>query len=263
MGISVPVLLYHHVNPSREITPDGFQGQMEFLYKQGYVSLFLDELLEFFQSGKIKHKKSMVITFDDGYLDNWLFAYPILKKYNFKATIFVVTSKIRDEDIKESFNPDLDLHKERSPENFITWKQAQIMHQSGLISIESHTHYHYKTGESWECRNNISLKEELLLSKSIIETKLNKKCVFVCWPWGNYDSQSIRLARESGFQGAVTTEVGSNGFGGPAMAIKRFKVWREDLRWFRKRMSIYCSPFLAKSYASFYGFERKIKKICR
>ncbi len=261
MSISVPVLLYHHVNPSREITPEGFEKQIEFLSKNGYVSLFLDELVEFFKTGKLENEKSVAITFDDGYLDNWLFAYPVLQKYNFKATIFVVTSKIKDDREEVQFDAELDLHNERSPENFLTWEQMRIMEESGLVSIQSHTHYHYKEGESWKKGKDISLKEELILSKDIIEKKLNKKSLFIAWPWGEYNSKSLKLAEEIGFQGAVTTEVGSNRCGGYAMRIKRFKVYKQDLGWFKKRLLVYSSPFLAGTYSLVYGLERSIKKI--
>lgn len=261
MGISVPVLLYHHVNPSREITPEGFEKQIAFLSECGYKSLFLKELVEFFKTGELESKKSVAITFDDGYMDNWLFAYPVLQKYNFKATIFVVTSKINGEKEQAQFDADLDLHKERSSENFLTWKQMQIMEKSDLVSIQSHTHYHYKEGESWQRGDNISLEEELALSKNIIEKKLNKKCLFIAWPWGEYNPKLVKLAEKVGFQGAVTTEVGSNECGGYAMRIKRFKVYKQDLGWFKRRLSVYSSPFLAGAYSLVYGLERSIKKI--
>lgn len=261
MGISIPVLLYHHVNPSREITPDGFEKQMKFLSQKGYTSIFLDELVSFFKTGKIKNEKSVAITFDDGYLDNWLFTYPILQKYNLKATIFVVTSKIKDDNPRDIFDPDLDLHSERDPENFLSWEHIKIMGKSGLVSIEAHTHWHYKKGEDWPSETNMDYKEELALCKSIIEQKLGKKSLFIAWPWGEYTADSIRLAQEVGFQGAASTKVGSNRFGNCPMMIKRFKVRREDLDWFRSRLTIYSSALLGRVYGSFYGIERGIKKL--
>ena len=261
MSISIPVLLYHHVNPSREITPAGFEKQMEFLSQNGYTSIFMDELIEFFRTGELKQTKPVVITFDDGYLDNWLFAFPILQKYNLKATIFVVTGKIRDNNPQQSFDARLDSDEERSPENFLSWQQMRLMEKSGLIDIQAHTHYHYKKGEDWEAGSDISYKEELVLCKNIIAQQLGKQVIFIAWPWGEYTGDSIRAAEEVGFKGAVTIEVGSNEFGSQPMRIKRFKVYKENLDWFRKKLALYSSPWLAKVYAAFYGLDRKIKKL--
>lgn len=262
MSLSVPVLLYHHVNPSREITPEGFEKQMAYIAKCGYKLLFLDELADFFKTGKIEDKKKAIaITFDDGYLDNWLFAYPILKKYNIKATIFVVTSKIKDDRTEKQFDKDIDLYDERNPDNFLTWKQMQIMEKSGLISIQSHTHYHYKEGKTWPKGDDISLEKELELSKNIIEKKLNKKSLFIAWPWGEYDTESIKSAQKVGFKGTVTTKVGINGIGTNPMRIKRFKVRKEDLGWFNRRLLVYSSVILAGIYSLIFGLDRSVKKI--
>jgi peptidoglycan/xylan/chitin deacetylase (PgdA/CDA1 family) len=261
MGVSVPVLTYHHVNPSREITPAGFEKQMQFLSSNGYAALSLEELSEFFRTGKLKQTKSVVITFDDGYLDNWVFAYPVLKKYDLKATIFVVTNKIQDKNYRDSFDTELDLKNERHPDNFLSWEQIRIMEKSGLIDIQAHTHYHYKEGESWGNTSNLSVQEELVLCRKIIEEELGNKSLFIAWPWGEYTEESIKTAKEIGFKGALSTKVGSNEFGSSAMEIKRFKVSREDLDWFRKRLELYSSPWRAKLYASFYGFDRKIRNL--
>ncbi|MFH1784216.1 MAG: polysaccharide deacetylase family protein [bacterium] len=261
MAVSVPVLLYHHVNAKREITPAGFEKQMEFLSRQGYRSIFLDELVSFLKNGVPKDSKYVAITFDDGYLDNWLLAYPILKKYNLKATIFVVTSRIQDTNKRNSFDFELDLHNERNPENFLSWDMMREMGKSGMVSIECHTHFHYKEGESWSPEPNMPFAQEISMSRDIIETKLKKKCRFLAWPWGEYTMEKEKAAQEAGFEGAVITEVGANKKGTDSMRIKRFKVHREDLGWFSKRLSLYGSSFLSGMYSAVYGLERGIKRL--
>jgi peptidoglycan/xylan/chitin deacetylase (PgdA/CDA1 family) len=155
--------MYHHVNKGKDnftISPDDFQVQMEYLARKNYQTLFLDELDGAFTKGK---KPQAVITFDDGYLDNWVYAYPILKKYNLKATIFVVTSRIKEgtlrpnlgdvwgDRVKENQLPKISTHYESNlrcvgnlegSADHINWEEARAMSQSGLVDIQSHSHLH-------------------------------------------------------------------------------------------------------------------------
>jgi len=164
--VSIPVLMYHHVNELKDsftISPDDFQKQMEYLARKNYQTLFLDELIDSLKEGK--DKRRVALTFDDGYLDNWIYAYPILKKYNLKATIFVITSRIKGrpnyyrpnlEDVwngkvKKEGLPRISSHHQsnlrcvRNPEgsdDHITWEEAKKMSGDGLVDIQSHSHLH-------------------------------------------------------------------------------------------------------------------------
>lgn len=163
--MSIPVLMYHHVNElsdSFTISPDDFQTQMEYLARKNYQTLFLNELISSLKKGE---GKKIAITFDDGYLDNWVYAYPILKKYNLKATIFVITSRVKKK--SNSYRPNLEdtwsgkVNKKELPrisshyqsnlrcvgnlagsDDHISWEEAKEMSQSGLIDIQSHSHLH-------------------------------------------------------------------------------------------------------------------------
>ena len=93
---SVPVFMYHHINRYAgdlvTLTPEGFENHLRFLSEKGLQTIFLDELLEFLRGEKRFTRPAVALTFDDGHLDNWVYAFPLLKKYGVKATIFVVTS---------------------------------------------------------------------------------------------------------------------------------------------------------------------------
>ena len=105
-GSTVAVMLYHRVCPSeRQSFPDyqslsleAFEKQMEY-FSRNYEILSLDKLIEFFEVGRSLPKKSLVITFDDGYKDNFLYAYPILERHNIPATIFLVTGHVDSDDM--------------------------------------------------------------------------------------------------------------------------------------------------------------------
>lgn len=94
----VPVLMYHHIseegNDSTELSPEAFEAQIAALAEAGYTSVFPEDLAAYVREGKELPEKPIVITFDDGYLSNYEYAYPILKKYGMVATIFVIGSTV-------------------------------------------------------------------------------------------------------------------------------------------------------------------------
>ena len=162
----VPVLIYHHINYNYgELTPEDFEEQMKYLSDRGYKTLFIDDLVRLIKEKKTLGKKIVALTFDDGYLDNWVYVYPILKKYKAKATIFVITSRIKDKSPSYRFNledvwtnrcewkdlPFIDLSLSVNIKSllntdgsldFVTWEESSIMEKSGYIDIQSHTHLH-------------------------------------------------------------------------------------------------------------------------
>ncbi len=254
--ICIPVLLYHHINYLHKIgsgvMPGDFDWQMKYLKESGFETIFLDDLTAYKKRDKIPKKDKIVaVTFDDGYLDNWLYAFPVLVKYNIKATIFVITNKIL-ECPKESslgtycFNSD--EGEKRGTEDFLSWADIKQMYSSGLIDIQSHTHTHIYC----DTASIDSIKDELSFSKNIIEKKLRKSCNFICWPWGRYNKLAISLAERCGYIGAVTSERGINTAYSDIMRIKRFNIWPRfgnGKLWFKSRLFIYTHIWLGKIYS--------------
>lgn len=181
----VPVIMYHSVkyekdNPVR-ISKENFESQMKYLKDNGYTTLTLDELYDFLEKNVPIPKKSVVLTFDDGYKDNYENAYPILKKYGFKATIFVITNCI-------------------GTGEYLTSDELKELQQNG-IDIESHTINH-------EALNEISYDKQLETlkgSKESLEKLLNKKVKYIAYPYGKYNENTIKAAKAAGYKLAVTT----------------------------------------------------------
>ena len=148
------VFKYHHISPLPEnnlnYRPDTFDRQITYMLNQGYQCISAEEMyFQVFLKKKIK-KKQFVITFDDGYLDNYLYAYTILKKHNIPATIFLTTSLIADNDqerncdnavMKDDNDAFIESLKKRY-ESYLNWTEIEDMHKSGLIDFEPHGHYH-------------------------------------------------------------------------------------------------------------------------
>ncbi len=152
--IGVPVFTYHSVaNPSTpdSVTPAEFERHMRYLAENGYTALTADEMHGYLVYGQPVPPRSVVITFDDGRATLWTAAFPILKKYGMKTICFAVPSFMDETGVRPttadaspgpgvpSGDPaDADL----SAQPAITWEEARIMHDSGLVDFQSHTFHH-------------------------------------------------------------------------------------------------------------------------
>lgn len=176
----IPILMYHSIgkkNFNPMIIPtDKFSEQMKFLKQNGYTTLTLDQVYDFFNNNIPVPSKSVVITFDDGYTDNYINAYPILKKYKLNATIFLITDGTDNGTA------------------YVNSSQIKEMSQNG-IDFESHTTNHCKL-------NNYSYDEQLKNlneSKRKIEKISGKKVKYLAYPYGKYDEDTIKAAQNAGY----------------------------------------------------------------
>jgi peptidoglycan/xylan/chitin deacetylase (PgdA/CDA1 family) len=253
---AIPIITYHHVTPAGDdmvtVSLIHFQAQMAFLYRQGFTALSLEELLMILKGSRPLPRRPVVLTFDDGYRDNYRFAYPILKKYGFKATIFVVTGWMADDRAGAFPEPTVThgrcrdlIDQGRAAEIALTWPEAREMEESGLIRIESHCHTHNKN----LYRDPPALKENLELSQETFLAKLKRTSSALCWPGGRYNEQSLNIARELGFRSCCTVERGLNRPGGDPFRLKRVTVKDAGPRWLKKTLFIFSNPWLGSFYA--------------
>lgn len=191
----IPVLMYHSIADNSKVTdnvsksiilpPEVFKQQMQYLKDNGYTTLTLDELYNFLKYDKPVPEKSVVLTFDDAYEDNYTNAYPILKEFGFRATIFVITGgtdKIGA---------------------YLTSAQLKEMDTNG-IDIQSHTVNH-------EELDKLSLEkqqETLVQSKQFLEKLLNKKVDYIAYPSGKYNNFTEQAAKNAGYTMAFTINNG-------------------------------------------------------
>lgn len=176
----IPVLCYHDVNPAQSnellLDPKKFKEQMKYLKDNGYLPLTLDELYSFLKENKPVPEKSVVITFDDGYRFNYSYAYPILKEFGFKATIFVISDFI-----------DNDL--------YMTKTQLKELSDYGL-DIESHTAKH----EDLSLLNEEMQVETMKKSKETLESLLGKKTNYIAYPFGRMNGDTKKAAEIAGYK---------------------------------------------------------------
>lgn len=204
----LPILLFHHIGePPPNVSNDNrvwylseeeFENVLKVINSEGFQTLFIGEALEYIKSGYLP-KNSVVISFDDGTIDFYTHAWPLLQKYNMKASVNLMTG-VRGE-------------------NYLNKEQIIELDKTGLVEFQSHTVYHeYLTRVSDEKK-----REELFKSKKYIEDLLSKEVKIISYPFGLYDDSVIKIAKELGYEVGLTLRSG---------------VWQDRNEIFRLRRNI-------------------------
>jgi peptidoglycan/xylan/chitin deacetylase (PgdA/CDA1 family) len=253
----IPVLMYHHVAPYPgdmvTVTPGTFEGQMRHLAESGYAALSLDELLSAIRREWTPPKKAAVITFDDGWLDNWVHAFPVLRKYRLRASVFVVTGWVQRASAGSSvagpytFPPHREARRmaERGETRGVVldWEHIEEMQASGFVDFYSHTVHHARCDRIAPEAS----AEELRESKRTLEERLGRPCPYLCWPFGKYSTEAVALAQEAGYRAIFTTRHDVAGPGTDPFDIPRIVV-KDAVPWFARRLRVYTSPLLSRAY---------------
>ncbi len=239
------ILTFHSVteNPTENtmISPLKFEEDIKYLYDNGFTSISFDDLYKYVYNGIELPKKPILITFDDGYLNNYESAFPILKKYNFKATIFTIGNLIGSKDYYKNTNNKLRPH--------FSFDEAKEMVDSGLIDIQSHSYdmHQWKEFEldrnidSSKIRENVlkleneseqdyidALKNDIAKMQNIIFENLNKNITAFSYPSGKHDTLSEVVLSQNGILATVTIDEGENtiikGLPQSLYLLKRYNV---------------------------------------
>lgn len=219
---SIPVLMYHHVSPnpgSITVSLDNFESQLKWLQRRGYRSITTEQFSDFL-AGKPLPRKSVLITFDDGYLDNWVYAYPILQKYSFCAVVFLVTSWVHEGPARPylgqygNFPDPPPNHQEsealiqagQSDKVILRWSEIKTMAADGTFEFHSHTdtHTRWDLGEE-KANKNLYMAQELARSRQALANHLGQTSTHLCWPQGYFDDDYVELAKQAGFRYLYTT----------------------------------------------------------
>lgn len=202
---AVPILMYHSISDKGDnpyiIKVKQFKEEMEYLKDQGYTTINLEDL-NLYINDKIKlGPKTIAITFDDGYEDNFINAYPILKECGFKAAIFVVPSYLDKGTL------------------FLNTKDLNVLQNNG-VDIESHTYNHDFLSKLTYEEQLKSLKK----GKEEIEKNLNKKVNFLAYPFGAFNEDTLKAAKEAGYKMAFTINGGWVQAGAKAYKLNRVYI---------------------------------------
>ncbi len=182
---------------------------MAYIYRNGYRTISLSELINRIRAGTTQTEKNLVLTFDDGYKNNFEVAYPILERYGFTATIFTATSFIggRCSWTKHKTIPELPMMR---------WKEIEHLHHN-CFDIQPHSSTHPYLTELTDDK----ACQEIIASKQKLERRLGKLCDVFCYPYGDFDERIIALVQEAGFLGAVTIDFGRHNTKEDIFRLKR------------------------------------------
>ncbi|MFH1776636.1 MAG: polysaccharide deacetylase family protein [Candidatus Omnitrophota bacterium] len=206
----VRIFNYHHVakaefaKSASSVSIDAFTEQMKYLHDAGYTTIYPEDIF------KVRDlpKKPVVITFDDGYLDNYEYAFPVLMEFGFRALIFLIT------DFMDSVYNEAPM---------LSWHKIREMKKSG-IKFGSHTKTHRVLTELKEDE----IKDELSLSRACIEDKIGEKVTDFCYPKGVFNDRIRALVKESGYLCACVTLAGENNKGSDAYLLRRTWISPKD-----------------------------------
>jgi peptidoglycan/xylan/chitin deacetylase (PgdA/CDA1 family) len=199
-----------------------FDQQMKYLKDNNYRVVTLEEVFGFLNYRHPLPRRSVVITIDDGYRSGYNIAYPILKKYGFTAILLIYTDYVG---ISKSA---------------ITWDQLREMKADGF-EVGSQTISHAdltkrKVGED-DKAYTARVKRELLVSKQIIDKKLNQDTIYLAFPYGRYNQRILNICDQVGYEMAFSVKRGGNPFFSDPLILKRDPITKKDMETFITRVT--------------------------
>jgi len=206
----VPIIMYHSVSPDASpknrlaVSVKAFQRQMRFLKHRHYNVLTLEALADLMKKGKKMPPRTLAITFDDGYKDNYKYAFPILKKYNLPATMFVIINEVG-----------------RKQNDRLSWDEIKAMQSSGIITFGSHA---LGPDPLTKIASEQDLKKQIFNSKKVLEQKLGKEVNVFSYPEGRFNDEIRRLVIEAGYKLAVAASPGKKFPADDIFALKRLRI---------------------------------------
>lgn len=194
--IRVPILMYHYVSTPPEdadkyrinlsVEPDNFRQQMAYLHENEVEVIDLYALTEYLVNSETPPDNAVILTFDDGYVDNYRFAYPILEEFGYKGTFFIATEFV-----------------DRGFPQYMSWEMIEEMAADGH-RFESHT----KTHPDLAILGYNDLVWQILGSQETLAAHLGYKPQYLSYPSGSYNEETLQMVESLSLWGAVTTKGG-------------------------------------------------------
>jgi peptidoglycan/xylan/chitin deacetylase (PgdA/CDA1 family) len=202
----IPILIYHSVRPYypgitnlvKEFTvpPDVFDDQMKYLRDNGFTVVTFDTVWAYFQTGAPLPPKPVMITLDDGWENQYIYAYPILKKYKYTGIFYIYSGAI-------------------GAKHFLTWTEVKEMVAGNMI-IADHTQTH---PELPKISDPALLKQEIAGSKEAIEKEIGVAVKDFAYPFGAYSAASMQTVKDAGYRSGRTVHAGTKADSGAPFLI--------------------------------------------
>ncbi len=209
-GVPVPILMYHSIYEDAQnknkfvLSPKVLEEDLKYLQDNGFETVLIKDLIAYVENGVPLPEKPVVLTFDDGYLNNKTNALPLLEKYNMCAVISVVG------EFTDTFSRTADLNPRYA---HITWDDIAALGETGRIEIGSHTYcLHHdgarqgakkKSGESAQAYQNM-LSRDLLALQQALSEKSGVVPVTFAYPYGHVSEESLEVVKQIGFKASLS-----------------------------------------------------------
>ncbi len=190
-AIDLPILVYHHVMPDHApgvlyVTPDGFEQQLRFLRDNRYQSVSFADLADCLEYGAPLPERPVILSFDDGWENQFQYGFPLLQKYGFGATFYIVSGYV-------------------DHQNFMTTDQLQTMLAAGM-TVGCHSHTHPPLSSVGGTR----LEDEVAGSKAWLEDHFGIQIDTFAYPYGAYSSRVTAAVQAAGYRTARTCDTGTH-----------------------------------------------------
>lgn len=211
--IEVPMIMYHSILKDKSmrgdyvVTPEELEEDIIYLKNNGYTAVFVNDLINYVNNGAELPEKPVVLTFDDGFYNNYQYLMPILEKHGFKAVVSVVGS-FTTEASESAQQPD-------PAYSYLRWTEINDMRNSGLYEFCDHTNSMHSLSprkgvlkDNSESRDTYrrDLLDDLLGMQKLFEKNCGFKPNVFTYPYGFYDHDSMLLVRECGFKASLGAE---------------------------------------------------------
>lgn len=225
----IPVLTYHHILEDEENTRfrhtstttslRAFTNQMSWLRDQGYTTLSMYQLEGYVRNTMNLPARSVAITFDDGLKSVSRYAYPVLSQYGFKATAFIISSRIK-------------LKPQPWDPKFLQFMSISELEQiSHVFDFQSHTHFLHRTDDMGHpillSRSYDNILMDFKHSRRAL-SQFNRHVWYLAYPFGGYDDKALAAAKDAGFHLALTTVRGKVKPGDNPYLLKRLYILKTD-----------------------------------
>src|SRR3989344_2500760 len=187
----VPVLLYHHIQPQAEairkeqmslsVDSGFFEKQMQYLLKNGYNAINAAALVNALLSRTPLPSKSILVTIDDGYKDNFVYAFPVLQKYHITANFMIAAGLIGGSD-------------------YMSWDDINQLKQSGPAYFINHTWSHFAVSNG----STDKIQYEILTGRKQLEENTGQTVNIFAYPYGTFNNNAISMLQSGGFAGAFS-----------------------------------------------------------
>lgn len=215
--VCVPVIMYHQVKAKGlgkdVISPEEFENDLKYLAENNYTTITMSQLIDFVYEGAELPENPIILSFDDGYLSNYVNVFPLLKKYNMKIVMSIIGKSTDD------FSKVVDNNIEHA---HITWDQVKEMSDSGYVEIQNHSYNLHKISKSRygsgqnENESLESYKEVLTNDISLLQSKVeevtNKAPNTFAYPYGKYNNNTDEILRKLGIKATLSVKYGVNIF---------------------------------------------------